>query len=78
MRMYIYCTFMLLQLYLFKELGDENLAVAIGEKWDPIYYIIIIIVQVVMKSSVDVYTCTYFSTHIYVHIVYSCSTGGFC
>ena len=27
----IHCTFMLLQLYLFKELGDANLAVAIGE-----------------------------------------------
>ena len=29
--MCVYCTHMLLQLYLFKELGDDNLAVAIGE-----------------------------------------------
>ena len=49
--MCIYYVLMLLQLYLFKELGDENLAVAIGEHWDPIMYtiIIIIIMQVVME-----------------------------
>ena len=64
---------MLLQLYLFKELGDENLAVAIGEHWGPIMYIIIIIniiiMQVVMEPSllVDVLVCTLAHIHTYVH-----------